>query len=170
MSVIVDYSQLYDRCVEYFQYEDGKLFWKKNKGVMKVGMEAGSYTQHYKQLKLDGKRYLVSRLVYLMHHGNLPKYVDHINNDTWDNRIENLRAATSLQNNHNRVLSVKNKTGVKGVFWDKNVKKYKAQITYNYKQMHLGFYQDLELAELVVSMAREKYHGKFAHDGTPKCQ
>ena len=150
---------------DLYDYQDGKLFWKVNKGTAKIGDEVGYFTGRYFATKLNGKRQQVSRLIYMYHHGNMPEIVDHINGNTSDNRIENLREATALGNNHNRSIAKNNKSGIKGVFFSNQMNKWKTQITINYKQIHLGYYDDKDLAELVVSEARNKYHKSFACDG-----
>ena len=57
--------------------------------------------------------------------------IDHINNDKEDNNINNLRWVTFLENSQNRKISSKNKTGVKGVYFDK--KKQKMDCTNIYR-------------------------------------
>ena len=61
------------------------------------------------------------------------KCVDHIDNDKQNNNIINLRFATHSQNNQNRSISIKNKSGTKGVNWNKNTNKWTAQIFINGK-------------------------------------
>jgi hypothetical protein len=167
MSVTINGTSGLDADVinEYFEYKDGELYWKKDKGDGKAGALAGTKTQKYRTIKFNGKNYMLSRIVFFMFNGYYPKNVDHIDGDTWNNKIENLRAATPAENNRNRKLATNNKTGVKGLSFCTQMKKYKAQITKNYKQIHLGYYEDIELAELVVDMARDKYHGSFANKG-----
>lgn len=150
---------------EYFEYKDGELYWKKDKNGKRAGLLAGSKTNHYRTIKFNGKQYGLSRIVFFMFNGYYPENVDHIDGDTWNNKIENLRASTPQQNNHNRRISSRNKTGVKGVSFCQQMKKYKAQITLAYKQKHLGYFDDLELAGLVADEARSLYHGSFAFNG-----
>lgn len=148
-----------------YDYKDGKLFWKVNKGTAKVGDEVGYFDGRYFSCKLNSKKKQVSRLIFTYHYGYEPQIVDHINGNKLDNRIENLRGATSLENNHNRCIAINNKSGIKGVSFSSQMNKWKTQITINYKQIHLGYYEDKDLAELVVSEARNKYHKSFACDG-----
>lgn len=85
--------------------------------------------------------------------------VDHINGNPLDNRLSNLRMATRSQN----MANSSGKTGnqYKGVYFVASGQ-YKAVITVNYRQEHLGTYNTAEEAALVYNEAAIKYHGKFA--------
>lgn len=56
---------------------------------------------------------------------NCPKgmQIDHINNNKLDNRKRNLRICTAQQNICNRPKNRNNKSGFKGIIWDKKTKK-----------------------------------------------
>jgi hypothetical protein len=154
---------------ELFEYdkETGDLIWKVCKARrVKVGDIAG-YPQStgYKRLKINAKDYLVHRIVFLMHKGYLPKTIDHINGDRLDNRIENLRAVTANQNQHNRKLNSNNTSGFKGVSWCKRDNKWKAAIKLEGKKINLGRFNTPEEADAVVRKAREELHGSFANHG-----
>jgi hypothetical protein len=149
-----------------FEYRDGELYWKVSVGSVKAGAKAGTLKQPgYFKTRIDGKFYLNHRLIFLMHHGHLPEYLDHIDNNPSNNRIENLRAATLTENKYNSKLSKNNTSGVKGVSWYKAENNWRVKIYVNGKQKHFGYFEDLELADLVATMAREKYHGAFANHG-----
>jgi hypothetical protein len=55
--------------------------------------------------------------------------IDHINRDTKDNRLENLRWATSRQNNENRGIQKNNKSGVIGLCFVNSSKLWLVQLT-----------------------------------------
>jgi len=99
----------------------------------------------------------------LYHHGVVPEQLDHINRDTSDNRIENLRPANICQNARNRGLFSNNTSGCKGVAWDKTASKWISYVSVNKKHTKLGAFDDLELAELVSIEARDLYYGKYAN-------
>ncbi len=88
---------------------------------------------------------------------------DHINGDKLDNRRENLRPATSQQNNLNRGKSIRNKSGFKGVSWSRTSRKWLACVYINGKQTYLGLYQDKRAAHSVYWKAAQELHGEFAH-------
>lgn len=145
---------------ELFEYRDGSLYWKKARSnIVKVGDKVGCMSGNgYLDVRVDRKLLKVHRVVFVMHHGYEPKMLDHINADKTDNRIENLRECVSAENVRNRPLNKNNTTGSKGVVYNKRRGKYMVRVSEKY----LGYYEDLELADLVATMAREKYHGKFA--------
>jgi len=98
-----------------------------------------------------------------MTHGYWPKHqIDHINADRLDNRLENLREATSFQNSQNRSITALNKSGRKGVFWNKAENRWQARITVNGTRIFLGSHKDVALAAFIYECAAEKYHGEFA--------
>jgi hypothetical protein len=123
----------------------------------------GTRSNRYSATKINGQHWCVHKLIYLYHHGVVPPQLDHINRDTSDNRIENLRPANSSQNSCNRKLFSNSTSGCKGVSWIKASKKWLAHITLNKKMMKLGMFDDLELAELVAIEARDLYHGQYAN-------
>jgi hypothetical protein len=155
-----------------FEYdkETGNLIWKikpSSRGhSVKVGDIAGTLKSHgYICVGINYNSYRAHRLIFLMHKGYLPKTVDHINGDKLDNRIENLRAATVGQNQHNRKTNANNTSGYKGVSWSKAQKKWAARITLERKNIHLGYFANVEEAAEVVRKAREELHGDFANHG-----
>jgi len=152
-----------------FEYCDGKLYNKTARNSRtKAGAVAGSYTGVYGVVTIHGVSWPISRVIFMMHHNYVPQYVDHINGDKHDNRIENLRAATSHQNQCNHALKSKNKSGVKGVSWIQRNQQWYACIRVHGKTKNLGLFEDLELAKEFIELARETLHGSFANHGTFK--
>jgi hypothetical protein len=142
---------------QLFDYKDGNLFWKKNKKQI-TNIEPIGYVR----VCLNKKQYKAHRVIFLMHHGYLPEYIDHIDGNKLNNKIENLRPATRQQNGQNSVMRKNNKSGAKGVCWSKPTNKWRVQINVNKEKKYFGVYKDLELAELVAIEARNKYHNNFA--------
>lgn len=91
--------------------------------------------------------------------------VDHINGDGLDNRRENLRLASILQNNWNMRKSTRNTSGYKGVSYDKTRNKYRATIAVNGKTKDLGRFDTAEAAFDAYKKATIEYRGEFANFG-----
>jgi hypothetical protein len=153
------------RLSEYLLYDadSGDLFWIKDKGIAKKGsIVGGKSNQLYLEVHLDGKKYLVHRLAWFYEYGYWPKIIDHIDGDTRNNRIVNLREVTTSQNALNKRKSKSNRCGHKNVSFKRDRNKYVVNLEVNGRMIHIGHYADLELAELVAIESRNKYHGEFA--------
>jgi hypothetical protein len=84
-------------------------------------------------------------------------FIDHINGDSMDNRIDNLRLVTHKENSLNKKLSSNNKSGVVGVSKNSRNKKWKADITYNNQKYYLGEFNNFDDAVKVRKAAEIKY-------------
>ena len=89
--------------------------------------------------------------------------VDHINGDGLDNRKENLRVCTNIQNCQNRVNNRENCTSeYKGVYWDKSRSLWASEIKVNTKKTYLGRFKNENDAALAYNIAAIKYFGEYA--------
>jgi len=89
--------------------------------------------------------------------------VDHIDRNTVDDRIENLRLATSSQNQANRSKPKGTYSSeYKGVHWYKRTKKWMARIMVNQKSIHLGYFTDEMDAASAYDEAAMEHFGDFA--------
>lgn len=90
---------------------------------------------------------------------------DHINHDTLNNTRGNLRICTHSQNLFNMRTSTRNRSGVKGVSWDKVRNGWLAKIYVNGRQIELGRFPEdqLDMAIAVRKAGEVKYFGEFAH-------
>lgn len=156
---------------ELFFYRDGSLYWKKKVSTkINIGQKAGGMTGGGRsdegrfKLRYDKKLYRIHRLIYLMHHNTLPKYIDHIDGNRLNNRIENLRETSLSQNAWNMKLSKRNKSGVKGVLWDIRKNKWLARCMTNGKDKHIGYFEELEDAKMAIEKYRAEVHGDFARN------
>lgn len=155
-----------ERLKELFDYQDGQLIWKVKKARANKGDIAGCYSKHngiiYRSIKVDGTVYTSHRLIFLFHNGYLPIQVDHIDGNGLNNKIENLRSADASSNALNSKLKSSNTSTSKNVYWNKQRNKWMVQAVVDGKQKFFGLYDDFELADLVATEVRSKFHGQFA--------
>jgi hypothetical protein len=157
-------NKLQSRFHELFAYADGKLIRKVSAGSSKAGSVVNYKEPNgYLRVRVDNQRYTVHQVVFCMQHGYIPKMLDHINGIKDDNRIENLRIANPSQNGYNKPLGKMCKSGVKNVKWESNMKKWQVRLRINKIPKIVGYFDNLELAELVAIEARNKFHGEYAN-------
>lgn len=160
-----------ERCKELFEYRDGKLIWKIRKSNhVKVGDIAGSLNKStgYHQVKIDGKLFRVSRIIYAMRYGDPGgMQVDHVNQIRADNRIENLRLVTNKENHRNQTKQKNNSSGITGVTWCKLMQKWKVQIQVDGKVIHCGYFIHLRAAAVERKYQELKY-GYHENHGSDK--
>lgn len=168
---MAELTQKYLRETLHYDSETGVFTWRippaRN---VKEGSVAGCLTNHgYIQIGVKNKLYMAHRLAWLYVYGKWPtNLIDHINGIRCDNRITNLREATSAENQYNMSKAKNNTSGVKGVTWSRLHKRWRAQCRVNGKIYRLGLFKDICEAEQVVKKFREQHHGKFANHGTGK--
>lgn len=114
-------------------------------------------------VRINNKLMLAYRLGWWMHTGQMPTgEIDHINGDPTDNRICNLRLVSRKTNQENirKPYSHKESCGVLGVYLDnrKAIKKWRAAITTNGKQISLGYFSTVEDASDAYVTAKRKLH------------
>ena len=86
--------------------------------------------------------------------------IDHRNRNKLDNRKENLRIVTRSENAHNSGLRINNYSGFKGVYWDKETQKWRAQIRFNNKTHQLGRFIDRQSAsDAILNWCEVNAHG-----------
>jgi len=153
---------------ELFAYRaDGTLIWRvKPAQRVQIGDIAGSKRADGRaEVSIKNKPYKLHRLIFLWHHGWLPIEVDHKDNDPGNNRIENLRSAKHIDNMRNSGARRNNRSGVKGVSWDKTKGKWVAQCGVNSAAPFRAVFDRIEDAEAAVKQFRELHHGEFANHG-----
>jgi len=144
--------------------ESGQLVRKISRGPQSAGSAAGSLGgTGYLQVDVDGRKYLVHRLIWLHVHGSLPQRLDHADGDRTNNRIANLRPCSQSQNSANRKRPRRAGRGrFKGVSWHKKSQQWRAYIVIDGKQRHLGFFSRERDAARAYSRAAKEAFGSFA--------
>ena len=91
--------------------------------------------------------------------------IDHRHGDETrnDNRKSNIRVVTKSQNSMNKKILKNNTSGVTGVGWDKESRKWIAYIAINKKQLTLGRFSNFEDAVSARKVAEKKYFGEFRY-------
>ena len=145
---------------ELFNYKDGNIFWKKQaKPYHRITKPIGFIDNlGYAIVKHEGKNYKVHRVIYMMHHGEIPKgmEIDHLNHERADNRVENLRICSHGEN-------MRNKREVKGYTWHKPLSRYRAQIKIEGVVKHIGYYFTESAARLAYLMRKLEWTQKLTH-------
>ena len=151
-------TQEYLNEVLKYEKETGHVYWRsKNKLVKSCVTTKGA---RYKRIMINNKHYVLHRIIYQMHYGNLlpSEVIDHIDRNKQNNKIENLRKANVFINNQNQGERKNNTSGYKGVSWSKQRSKWRATITINNKHKHLGFFTAKEEAFVCYQKAKAMFH------------
>lgn len=131
----------------------GNFTWLRDRTSNKVKNKKAGYIENtnYVRISINKKLYSAHRIAWLYSYGTYPNIIDHINGDTLDNRIKNLRNVTARENNQNQAIHRKGK--LVGICYNKQTNKIKARISINGKQYHIGYYNtELEAYEAYKSM------------------
>lgn len=100
--------------------------------------------------------------------GRWPEEIDHINGKRSDNRWENLREVSRIENRHNQARPKNNKSGFLGVCWNVASQKWTATISVEKKQVWLGAYADKAAAIAARVEANQKYGFHENHGRAPE--
>ncbi len=142
---------------DLFEYRDGQLISKVRRATYKPGDVCGTPgALGYLRTRVNGTRYKVHRLVWLIVKGEWPSaHIDHINGDAGDNRIENLRDVTHTDNQRNQRIHDNNTSGIAGVTRERGL--WRARIRFNGQRVCLGLHKTLEAAADARSRAMALY-------------
>ncbi|MGA4647815.1 HNH endonuclease [Citrobacter portucalensis] len=123
------------------------------------------HNKGYWRITHANKCYLAHRLAWFFCYGVWPKEIDHIDNNKLNNSIGNLREVTHQLNQLNMPLRSNNTSGVKGVNWDKQRKRWRGRVIINGKYFTAGYFKEIEDAEVAIRALRERVHGEFTNHG-----
>jgi len=147
-----------------FDPETGYFVWKKRTAQkIKIDQIAGQVRNDgYIVISLDNNIYLAHRLAWFHYFGCWPQDgIDHIDGNPSNNRISNLRNATSSQNHGNMKMFSTNTSGVRGVSLHRTGK-WIAEVWHQRRKIYLGLFDSKEAAGAVCRAERLKRFGKFA--------
>jgi hypothetical protein len=134
-------------------------------GAKAGGIAGGIAGAGYLLVSIKRINHTVHRICFLHYHGYLPAMLDHKDNNKLNNRILNLRECTKQENSFNAKISKANKSGIKGVSWNKKAKKWMAGMKINGKNNYLGLFTEIEDARKAVEDARGRLHKEFCNHG-----
>ena len=173
---ILDIEQL--RNLLRYDPDSGKLYWLPrqptmfpNEGAWRswmtryCGKEAftSKTDKGYFHGTILGQNYAAHRVAFAIHYGYWPDAdLDHADRERTNNKIENLRIATTSQNMSNRTKAINRSSKFRGVHWCNRDKSWIAKITKNRKIRHLGNFRDEANAALAYDNAAKEIHKEFA--------
>lgn len=131
--------------------------------AVKAGEIAGSavtlarHPKQYIRLGVLGKYYMAHRLAFFYMTGTWPNGdIDHINQDSLDNRWENLRVCSHAENGKNQKKYKNNSSGITGIR-QRGSGKWRARIFVAGKHIDLGTHATLEAAVHARQLAEKEY-------------
>jgi hypothetical protein len=161
-----------DRLREVIDYNEdtGLLIWKfrpelrKEENTKNCGKAAGTRgPMGYIRVAIDKKIYAAHRLAWLWMTGEWPENeIDHINMIKHDNRWGNLRHVSRSQNQMNVSVRSDSSTGLKGVYYDKSIYRWRPKIMIDGKRYTIGTFDCPAAASFAYQIAADKIHKEFA--------
>lgn len=146
--------------------DTGLLVWVNPASCrVRAGQTAGCLRPDgYVFTQINKRRYMNHRLAWLYVYGEWPlDEIDHIDGNRSNNKLSNLRIATSKQNKENTRIRLTNTSGHRGVHWDKSRNKWMAFVVHNRKFHNLGRFNDVNDAVTAAKQARDAF---FTHHNT----
>lgn len=152
----------------HIDFIGGRMFWKKPPiyHPRLLGREAGGARSSrgnklYWVVKIGGSAFKRGRLIFLSSYGRWPTpCIDHINGDSLDDRLVNLREATISENNMNHKTRTKTNDLPMGVRFENG--RYRSRITFRGKQTTIGVFDSSEEAHAHYLAKRREIFGEFA--------
>lgn len=165
-------------------FDAGLLFWMpREKSLFKEEFRWKSWNDRYahkealvninnggyKQGEIYSKPHKAHRVMWYIETKEIPLIVDHINGIRTDNRLENLRNVSVMENARNTCLNTRNKSGVIGVSYDNTYNKWVARIVVEGKSIFLGYFENFEEAVETRKLHEIKYgfhknHGRNKYE------
>lgn len=144
----------HERLLQVLDYnpDTGIFRWKEAIGPRaQIGEIAGSRTKDshntYHRIHIDGRTYRAHRLAWFYVYAVWPtNEIDHINRNSLDNRVSNLRDATHSLNRLNSNLHRSNEIGHRNIGFNRRSGKYRVRFIVKGQQHFLGSFKTLEAA------------------------
>ena len=143
-----------DELIQKYVYSPEEGVFRSIRTGKQVGYKCK--TSGYTIIQVGGKKERAHRLAFFYMTGRWPKVTDHINRVKDDNRWENLREVTQLENCHNRSLNKNNLSGYRGVSFDQVNLYWLANFRYNGKPVLSRKFDCRHRAAIAVNRAMIK--------------
>lgn len=155
-------NQIYDYLHENYRYEDGNLIYKNTRGMQVAGKSAG-YFHHScgypaMKMRLQGKTFNLSKLIYIYHFKKEPLILDFIDNNPVNTKIENL-----VETTRKKILAEKaigKYKGYKEVIQNGLVR-FNVRLNVNGKLISFGTYETREEARSIYLKVKNLYISGF---------
>jgi hypothetical protein len=143
-----DYDKIKDYC------------WHENKqdGYIKAPKSKEEKLKHGN----SPNNFMLHKLILDISDSNDNNRVDHENKLRYDCRKENIRICTHHQNNMNKGLDNRNKSGVSGVIWSKSNSCWQSYISHNEEKFELGCYDNFKDAVKIRLIKEKEFYLDFA--------
>ncbi len=160
IKTIIKYEPDTGRCFRIGYYDSHKNYIPCNYEITGVTRN-GKYG--YLRLSIDGKRYVLHKIIYFYMASTWSDTIDHIDGNCRNNRFDNLRNTDRLGNMSNLKLKINNSTGFNGVGLKNG--KYYAHAQKDNKRYFKGYFNTIEEAisarqELNIELGFHENHGK----------
>lgn len=150
--------------IKELRYDNGDLYWtcQDRNNSRDLSKPVGCVnSKGYRVFSKLRKQYYTHIVIFFMKNGYLPEQVDHKDGNTLNNFDWNLRASTVAQNQWNSRKSSRNRSGTKGVSWDKKAGRWHVSVCANGKRHFGGLHITLERAVETANKLRRELHGSF---------
>ena len=147
-----------------FYYADGMLLRKKLRNTRwKAGSRAGSLNKNgYRMVNINSVGYLEHRVIWTIVNGEIPEgaQIDHIDGNTTNNKIENMRLALNgyKDNGQNLKTMSSNTSGYSGVSWNNSANKWASRIGIDGKRKFIGYFDTAEEAHNAYLKFKKEFH------------
>jgi hypothetical protein len=148
------------RPIHHFKNARGQWQWNAKYAGTKSGtLQKPNSKFGYERIKIQisGKSFNAHRLAWIFVHNHIPDgmQIDHIDGDSKNNAISNLRLVTHSENHKNRGVPKSNTSGAVGVRCVENI--WQARIKVDGKEIHLGSFDNFESAAQARMKASKEY-------------
>jgi len=135
-------TQEFLKSILNYNHETG-VFTRISNGRV-VGYKVGSKNKFYFGTEIKNRQYKLHRLAWLYHYGeNPPDLIDHIDGNTFNNAINNLRSVSNSENlqNQKKAMVTNKSSGLLGVYYRKDRNSFRSMITINGKKKTIGYFK-----------------------------